>query len=230
MLAAGHFLGAAGVHCHRMRNHLLRIGRHIQRQINHRVVHVQVNLGIRAVEFQGRLPAGQRVPGADSVLSLHLCCVQFLGQQLHQFRRTLKRVQRKHAVLIGQLQAVCDFGHAGLHLVALCSFLLVDCRRLFHSRRRILHGCRRVIALPLARRLPVHQVLRQLFPIAATLHGDIPHPVAHNLVLPDQLIGSVLEDEPVVCRHARLVGLQRQRLLRRRGNRGRQQNRQRAAQ
>ena len=154
--------------------------------------------------------------------------IQFRGRQLHQFRRALKGVQRKDAILIGQLQSLGYLGHAGLLLVAFGCLFLVDVFSLLHGRRRLFHGSRGVIAFPFACRLPVHQVHGQLLPVAAAFQGDIAHPVTHNLVFAHQLVVAVLQNEAVVGGHAGHVGLQWQGLLglRRRGRCRQQKNRQ----
>ena len=48
MLAIRHFLGAVRLHRHSMRQNLFRIVLALERKIDRRIVHVQVNLGVRA--------------------------------------------------------------------------------------------------------------------------------------------------------------------------------------
>ncbi len=98
---------------------------------------LHLDLGGNAVEFQAGLGAGQRIQRAQAVLVLGICG-HLGGQQLHQLRRALKGVQRKDAILVGQLQSLGYLGHAGLLLVALGGLFLVDLLGLLHGRRRSL--------------------------------------------------------------------------------------------
>ena len=144
----------------------------VEREIEDWVVDVEVYLGMSAVQFQAGLRAGQGVQGVEPVLRLGLR-VQLRRQHLHQLRSALKGIQPKYAVLVGQFQPLGHLGTPRLGLVALGGLLLVDRRGFLHRVGRIfcLDG---VVAFPLARGIPVHQIVGEFFPLAAALDGDVP--------------------------------------------------------
>ena len=62
----------------------------------------------------------------------------------------------------------------------------------------------------LLRRVPVHQVHGQLFPVAALLR-EVAHPLAHDLVIAHHLVGAVFQDQPMIPPHSGNARLQWQR-------------------
>jgi len=98
----------------------------------------------------------------------------------------------------------------------MAGFFLVESRGLFHCIGIVagaVIGQRCVIALPLARRVPVDQIRGQLFPCAAALVGDVTHAIAYDLILAHELIAAIFENEPAVGVGSRRVRLEGERLL-----------------
>jgi len=172
---------------------------------------MQAHLRTRPIQLKQRALPTQRQHGLQS---LHLDQLQVarICRQLHQLRRSAKLIQDKHPVGIRQVQPFGHLGHPLAFVFPLRRLFLVQGSRLFHRRRTLLLRVGRLLSLPFSSRRPIHQRGRKLFPISAPLHADVPHSVAHHFILADNLVGAVLQNQPMIHLHARNIRLQRQRL------------------
>ena len=95
MLTIGNLFGIVGLHRQRMGDNFFSIIRYIQRKINGRIIHMQMRLGMRAGQFNGRALSSQRINGAQPLVRLGVNA-QLIRQQFHQLRRALGYVLPIH--------------------------------------------------------------------------------------------------------------------------------------
>ena len=163
---------------------------HLHRRLNALQLHNLVLRGARVNAQLQNVVAGRVVQIA---IGLH---------QRDQLRRAVKIIQRHHAIQVRQVQVR---SHLRRHRPAVRLFfqqLRIDRRRrslhLAHTRSCVR---RRMSLLPLVRRVPIHQVVRKLFHLAA-LSADVAHDFALHRVAHHQLVAAVFQDQPRAMRRA----------------------------
>ena len=92
--------GVDGVDGDGVSEHRLGFIDHVEREIDDRIVDVQMDFGVSAVELEAGSGGGKRIERAEAVTGFGVH-VEIDGSELDQFGCVLKGVEDKDAVLIG---------------------------------------------------------------------------------------------------------------------------------